>query len=127
MNRSKYTYMTVTYQQLEEQYRTLRQLEKDYFKLRYAYWQSLHKIKGQVTRKDGLTWKEFEGKVRRDAKKIRKTLLKSKPKGKYSLDHKFPVLRAFIEDWTVAQVNATENLQWLPSKENLWKGILTNN
>ena len=112
------------YNQLEEEYKKFRELQKQYFSQRYKYWNAIAMMKHSVVRTDGLTYKQYEGQVRRQTKKIRRELLKSKPRGKNNLDHILPVLKAWSLNWTVDQCCERRNLQWMSRKDNQWKGIL---
>ena len=103
--------------ELEAMQDLLQDAESKFYSIRSRFWHKIAKLK-QLS-PNAQTYKQFEGKVRRGIKKLK---LGKRPRG-MQLDHKTPVLLAFILGWTVEQTNDPSNLQMIKTKANRKKGL----
>lgn len=113
----------MNYSELEDIYIQFQKIEKDYYSLRYKYWNTINQIKKQSPHK--MSYKQFEGQCRRLTKKIRSKIINTKPKGKYELDHRTSLLEAYYLGWSIDKACDISNLEWIPKKDNRSKGILS--
>ena len=111
------------YDELEKLQDLFNKAEHDYYKTRYAYWTKINKVKKLSPLKE--TYKQFEGRVRRDVKKrMRQNYYGKRPRG-HELDHSaLPVLFAYVLGITDLDIiNSKQNCVWIPKRDNRQKGI----
>lgn len=113
----------MNYKELEDLYVTFKQAESIYYKLRYSYWGLIHKFKSSA--KQTMSYKQYEGKCRSLTRKIRRTMLKSKPRGAYQLDHSQSILESYCQGKSIEECCSPDNLIWMKKKDNQLKGILS--
>lgn len=111
------------YSELCELWKAMTEAESKYYQLRYASWQLIASLKKKSPLK--VSYKQYEGKCRRDAKKrIRSGEYGKRPRGKH-LDHFYlPVIMAYIlgiDDFDI--VNSPLNCKWMNPKLNRKKGV----
>ena len=114
------------YIELENLQDLFNEAEQDFYRLRYRYWNQINKVKKLSPLKE--SYKQFEGRVRRDVKKrMRQNYYGKRPRG-HELDHSaLPVLFAYVLGITDLDViNSKENCKWIPKKDNRLKGIKRN-
>jgi hypothetical protein len=110
------------YDQLEIMQDEFNRIEKEYYQARYKFWNMIAKVKKLSPLKE--SYKNYEGKVRRDVKKkLRQNYYGKRPRGT-ELDHKKPVLYYFVLGETDLEIiNSRDNCKFIPKKDNRQKGI----
>jgi len=112
----------MTYEELESLQDEYNKLEKLYYSCRYKFWKAIATIKMQSPLT--VSYKVFEGKVRRDCKKKQRMGLYGKRPRGAQLDHSTPILfYYFIGIDDLETINGPDNMKWLPRAENRRKGI----
>jgi hypothetical protein len=113
----------MNYSELERAYIEFKKLEIEYYKKRYSYWNLIYQFKKNA--KQTLPYKKYEGQARRLTRKLRRTLLNSKPRGSFELDHKQSILECYCTGKTLDECCDLKNLEWKPKKLNQLKSILS--
>ena len=114
---------------VDEAYAALERLQQDYnvaerqfYSLRYKFWQAIAAVKKLSPLTE--SYKTFEGRVRRDCKRRqRRGYYGKRPRGK-QLDHIMPILYYYcvgIDD--LDTINGRDNTAWIARAENRIKGI----
>lgn len=98
---------------------------KTYYKMRYQYMQKINQIKKASPLYPQIDYAKFSGQVRSDIRKKMRRNLFGKPPRNFQLDHKVPILYFYFTGETNLQViNDPSNLEWVPKKYNLEKGVI---
>jgi hypothetical protein len=111
------------YDRLEKEYIVVESLKRTYYSNRYSFFKSIAAAKG-VSPLD-ITYKSYEGIMRRDCKKRQRAGEYGERKRGYEFDHYFvPVLLGYILGLPADILNNPLNIKSIPKKENTKKGLL---
>jgi hypothetical protein len=111
-----------SFNELEELYINFKKAERVYYQLRYQYWNSLSYLK--KLRKD-IDYKQYEKKCRTITKRLRRELIKTKPRGAYQLDHCTSIFECYVSGKSIEECCDIKNLKWMKKHDNQLKGILS--
>lgn len=111
------------YDRLEKEYIVAESLKRTYYSNRYSFFKSIASAKSFSPL--DITYKSYEGIIRRDCKKRQRAGDYGERKRGYEFDHYYlPVLLGYILGVTSEILNSPLNIKSIPKKENNKKGLL---